>query len=126
KSFEGESEIQTANHSLIRLLNVPNITSTEKEMDIGETSWKVCSPVNIRGFSAVGYFFAKELLKNKKIAIGIIHSSWGATPIEAWMSANILREMPEFKQRILSLPNRERWQVMIDSINRLESDRTRI
>ncbi len=49
--------------------------------------WSVCSPVSVRSFSAVGYYFGRELHRDLHVPIGLVNASWGGTRIEAWTSA---------------------------------------
>ena len=51
-----------------------------------EGSWQVCTPATVAGFTAAGYFFARELQRELGVAVGILHSSWGGTVAEAWTS----------------------------------------
>ncbi|MBC7328356.1 sialate O-acetylesterase [bacterium] len=96
ESLNAEQEIASANYPLIRLLQVPAKWSRKPEWDI-ECKWEVCSPETVKGFSAVAYFFARELYKQLNIPLGIIHSSVGGTPAEAWTSEMTLRSNPELK-----------------------------
>jgi sialate O-acetylesterase len=57
--------------------------------------WKESSPVTIRNFSAAGWYFGRKLMQDLKVPVGIIHTSWGGTIIEAWMSAESLSMYPE-------------------------------
>ncbi len=61
-----------------------------------EGRWVVCSPQTAADFTAVGYFFARDLWQARHVAIGLIHSSWGGTPAESWTSLETLRGMPDF------------------------------
>jgi sialate O-acetylesterase len=56
--------------------------------------WVECSPQTVGHFSAVGYFFGRELHRQLNEPIGLIHSSWGGTPAEAWTSRPALEENP--------------------------------
>lgn len=81
-----EEEVKNANWPLIREFRVPMLLSPgEEKKDFTQTSWKVCNPENVKPFSALGYFFARQLYKDLKAPIGVIHSSWGGTNIKAWM-----------------------------------------
>jgi sialate O-acetylesterase len=51
-----------------------------------EAKWVVCSPDDVKGFSAVLFYFGRELHKELKVPMGLIHSSWGGTPIASWIS----------------------------------------
>ena len=52
--------------------------------------WMQCSPKTAKGFSAVGYFFGRELHKQLNVPVGLINASWGGTPAESWMSREYL------------------------------------
>ncbi|WP_395744346.1 sialate O-acetylesterase [Prosthecobacter sp.] len=67
-------------------------------------SWRVCSPETVGDFSAMGYFFARDLLAEIKQPVGIITSAVGGTPIEAWTSASAQQTVTELK------PPLEDWQ----------------
>src|SRR6202034_3782649 len=54
-------------------------------------------PDNLPSYSAVAYFFARDLQKNLKVPVGIIHCSWGGTPAELWTSAETFGKYPELK-----------------------------
>ncbi len=102
----GAQEIADANFPEIRLFSVPNETDNEaREMLPASTGigWQVCSPQSVGGFSAVGYFFGRELHRELKVPIGLIHSSWGGTIAEAWTSASALKTLPDFKARVLEM-----------------------
>ncbi|MEO7977471.1 sialate O-acetylesterase [Flavobacterium sp.] len=88
-------EIQNANYPNIRLFTVLTNTSP-KPLDDVKGSWAVCSPNTIKSFSAVAYFFGRELNQKLKIPIGLISTSWGGTKAEAWTSQNILEANPDF------------------------------
>ena len=89
-----EQERDAANYPLIRQYTVPQKYAPEKLED-AHGSWKVCSPQTVIDFTAVGYFFAKNLYNERKVAIGILNSSLGGTPAEDWMSESALAATPE-------------------------------
>jgi sialate O-acetylesterase len=60
-------------------------------------SWAICSPQTVRGFSAVGYFYARELFKTLGVPIGMIHTSWGGTPAQSWTDRQSYQENPQLK-----------------------------
>lgn len=97
-----EKEIAAANYPGIRLLQVQHNTSTipltDVKVDGGQ--WQVCSPQTIANFSAVAYFFARNIYEKKPVAIGLIHSSWGGTIAEAWTSGVSLKKMPAFAKAV--------------------------
>jgi len=98
KVLNHEKEIASANYPSIRLLHVQKATSIKPEKNVKTVSggWKVCSPATIPEFSAVGYFFGRELFTKLNVPIGLIHTNWGGTIAEAWTSSESLELMPDF------------------------------
>ena len=56
--------------------------------------WKTTSPENAKQFSAVAYFFAREINRVLNIPVGIVNSSWGGTRVESWISFDKLLKNP--------------------------------
>jgi sialate O-acetylesterase len=80
-----DAEISAATFPQIRLFYVPRKTSPVPVEDV-EARWVVCSPETVGEFSAVLYFFGREQHRDLRIPMGLIHSSWGGTPIASWIS----------------------------------------
>ena len=78
----------------IRITTVKNAQSFNPEQDVETTGWEVLSPVSLRNFSAVAYFFGADIYKSTKVPVGLIVSSWGGTGVESWTSAEGLKEFP--------------------------------
>jgi hypothetical protein len=70
--------------------------ASQKPLNDVKGNWQVCSPNTIDKFSAVGYFFGRELLQKLNIPIGLISSSWGGTKAESWTSQQVLEENANF------------------------------
>ena len=92
----GPAEAAAANFPQIRLLNVPNNTAYRPLSDVGGIGWQLCTPGTAAEFSAVAYFFGRELHRRYHIPVGLIASEWGGTPAESWTSAAGLEAFPEF------------------------------
>ncbi|HKG59349.1 MAG TPA: sialate O-acetylesterase [Pyrinomonadaceae bacterium] len=90
----GAETVAQASNSEIRLFTVEKHTAASPLADV-EGHWVVTTPDEAAHFSAVGYFFGRELYQHLKVPIGLIHSSWGGTPAEAWTSSEALRSSPE-------------------------------
>ncbi|WP_316634535.1 sialate O-acetylesterase [uncultured Flavobacterium sp.] len=110
-----KEEIANADYPQIRLLQAEHIESTLplNTLKVQHDGWNVCSPKNIADFSATAYFFARKIYKEKKIPIGLIHSSWGGTLIEAWTSSGALSTIHDFDTEIEAMKsetNREALQ----------------
>jgi sialate O-acetylesterase len=91
-----EAEIKTANYPLIRHVHVEHTVADTPNEAVKTRGWQAAVPANVGTFTAVGYFFAREIHQKLGVPIGIVHSSWGGTPIEAWMSPTALRSNPAF------------------------------
>ena len=90
---DGEKEIAAASNPRLRLLVVPLKSSDIPLNDIG-ASWTECTPETARHFSAVAYFFGREIAAKENVPVGLIDSAWGGTPAEAWVSMNTLGSDP--------------------------------
>ena len=89
------SDIEKANYPAIRQFWVPNTTNMQGvQNDLAGGSWKSANPTNVQEFSAVAYFFARQIYEKYGVPIGLINASWGGTPIEAWMSEEGFKEFP--------------------------------
>ncbi len=85
-TIDADKEIQNSTNPNIRLLTVPKTVDIEEQPDIKESQWVECTPKNSPDFSAVGYYFGKNLQQELGVPIGLIHSSWGGTDIQPWTS----------------------------------------
>ncbi len=95
-------EVSNADYPQIRLFAVTKtISLTPQEDVVGQ--WMVCTPKAARSFSAVAYFFGRELNQTLDIPVGLIHSSWGGTTAEAWTSRETLASYKELKPLLDSL-----------------------
>lgn len=92
-----EAEIAAANFPMIRLMDVPRNMPAQPADDIKTTSWQVCSPETIPGFSAVAYFFGRNLYNELNVPIGLIHTSWGGSNVEAWTDMEHLTAVDKYK-----------------------------
>jgi len=105
KVLNYEQEIAVANYPTIRLLHVEQTLSTKplEDVKVKMGGWVACSPQTVAEFSAVAYFFGKNLFQNKNIPLGLINTSWGGTIAEAWTSSGSLKMMPDFKPEVLEI-----------------------
>jgi sialate O-acetylesterase len=93
---DSAKEIAAADFPKIRLFIVAKKTSAEPVADCSG-KWVECSPATVPGFSAVAYFFGRELHQKLGVPVGLIHTSWGGTPAVAWTSRPALAGNDEFK-----------------------------
>lgn len=97
--LNSKQEIDNANYPEIRLLKIPfGISVTPKDSAGGK--WNIASPQTAGDFSATAYFYARKLQQELHVPIGIIQSSIGGTPAEAWTSKEYLQKLGDFDKAI--------------------------
>ena len=100
-----ENEIKEANYPTIRHIKIESDLALSPKEDIERTSgWQVCSPATVGGFSAVGYFFARELQKKLKVPVGLINNAWGGSQLESWLSKEAMLTHPDLIKPANELP----------------------
>jgi sialate O-acetylesterase len=104
----GAEEIAHATVPTVRLLRIEHVTSEFPLNDISAT-WTECNPQTAADFSAVAYFFGREINQKEKVPIGLIDTTWGGTPVESWISLMGISSdaglMPLFRSRALFAQN---------------------
>ena len=101
-SNNATEEIAAGDHPNIRLFTAPRRVAFQPQ-ELVDGAWSVCAPNTVRNFSAVGYFFGRELNQELEIPIGLIHTSWGGTVAEAWTSGEALANLADFKEPVAEL-----------------------
>jgi sialate O-acetylesterase len=102
----GDLEVSAANHPNIRLVRVKEAGSQTPVEDF-KGEWKVCTPSSAAPFSAVGYFFGRELNEQLGVPIGLIDDSWGGSSCEAWIRRDRLEGKPLYTDLI------KKWDEMV-------------
>jgi sialate O-acetylesterase len=82
-------EALTAKFPKLRLISVPQVGTQEPQSDF-KGQWEVCSPDAARHFSAVGYFFGRQLQQTLDVPVGLIDDAWGGSACEAWIRRDLL------------------------------------
>lgn len=108
KTDNAARDIPASDNPLIREFTVKRAVS-DRPLTTVEGSWQLASPATSGNFSAVAYYFAHDLQRKWSVPVGIIHTSWGGTPIEAWMSGTMLQDAG-----LLAL-TQSRWQADLDA-----------
>lgn len=96
KSNKPKKEIAAADWPKIRLLTVSRVALPSPQEEFDSYGWQVCSPETVKDFSAVAYFFGRDLHENLEVPIGLISTNVGGTPMEAWTSRTALAARPTF------------------------------
>jgi sialate O-acetylesterase len=99
----------------IRSFNVSMVTSSEPLTDVGG-AWKASAPDTTKDFSAVGYFFAKELREKLNCPVGFINASWGGTPIKTWISLPGLQANPPIAKQL------KEWDTAVEQYKKVQAD----
>lgn len=101
QSNDGDLEALTAKHPKIRLITVPKNGTQEPQSDF-KGRWEVCTPESARDFSAVGYYFGRQVHRTIGVPVGLIDDSWGGSAAEAWVRRDRLAADPKFKRLMAS------------------------
>lgn len=109
-------EKQNANFPQIRHFRVEHEVTLAPEKDLKKGEWQIASSETVGGFTAIGFFFARELYQKLNIPIGILHSSWGGSQIEGWFSKEAMLTNDELKGYAQKLPKTwEEADVIMDN-----------
>jgi len=106
RSKDARQEIAAANYPNIRLFKVARKSIPEPQVDC-EGSWSRCHSDLAAGFSAVGFFFGRQLHTTLQVPVGLIHTAWGGTPSEGWTRRGAI-EVDESMKPLL-----DRWDQMV-------------
>ncbi len=102
----GEAAIAAAKNPNIRFFTVANRTSEFPQQDL-DGQWTESTPETMKYFSAVAYFFGKRLQEELDVPVGLINSTWGGTPAEAWTPSEVIENDPVLKKANDRLPNEQ-------------------
>jgi sialate O-acetylesterase len=92
-----EAEASTADHPLLRHFLVKQTMSTNPLSEVSG-NWQVSTPQTVTNFTAVGYYFGRDLQKDLKVPVGLLHISWGGTPAEAWTRWEVMETNPSLSE----------------------------
>ena len=91
--------IAASSDPMLRLFTAPRKASWTPLDDV-EASWVLCNPDTAKSFTAVGYFFGRDLRKALNVPVGLIHTSWGGTAAQTWTSPDGFKALPEYAQYV--------------------------
>ena len=98
-SADADLEIPAANYQNLRIITV-GTDGSQKPVDNFDSHWEICTSKTIPQFSAVGYFFGRELNQAVKVPIGIIDNSWGGSACEAWIRRDLMEGNPLYEDQL--------------------------
>lgn len=102
------AEKKNANFPQIRHFFVEHNVEIDPQNDLKTGEWKVSSAETVGDFTAVGFFFAREIHQKLKIPVGLVHSSWGGSQVEGWISKEGMASSDELRDYAKNLP--KNWQ----------------
>jgi sialate O-acetylesterase len=111
-----QEEKKNADYPQIRHFRVEHEVSISPEKDLTKGEWKVANAETIGAFTAIGFFFARELYQKLNIPIGILHSSWGGSQIEGWIGRDAMLSSDELRTYAQTMP--ASWQQADDLMDR--------
>jgi sialate O-acetylesterase len=115
QSLDPDLEKLTAKLPNVRLISVPQVGTQEPQDDF-KGSWQVCSPEVVGDFSAVGFFFGRQLHAALDVPIGLIDNAWGGSACEAWIRKDLLTADPQYE------PLMTRWKQLEDKYDQLVAE----
>jgi sialate O-acetylesterase len=111
KVVNAKEEVALANYPKIRLLHVNRMVSKTPQDDLVKGiyggGWRECSPETIPLFSAVAYFFGRNLYENLNVPVGLIYAAWGGSNVISWTSGEMMETVPDYMddlQKTRNLP----------------------
>ncbi|MCI0522146.1 MAG: sialate O-acetylesterase [Bacteroidales bacterium] len=110
-----EAEIAASANDMIRQFKVKRRIGFNPTVDVEtDNGWQAADPETVLNFTAVGYFFAKNLYDKYEVPVGLINCSYGGTPAEAWMNEEALKKYPHYYSKAIEF----RDSALVDSITR--------
>ena len=100
-------EINNANYPQIRLFSVPHTVNYHPVDSLNDGQWNTCNPKTIEGFSAVAYFFGREIHKKLDVPVGLIKTAWGGTNVQTWMSMDAIQTLDDFNDAVKQLNEKD-------------------
>ena len=107
-SGDGKTMIDQINEPNVRLLNIPK-SSANTLQQRGEGKWAMCNRESVSSFSAVAYFFGKKLSEQLGVPVGLINSSWGGSPAEVWLPADVIEGNEKLRASAEKLNATQPW-----------------
>ena len=92
----GAKELAGTENRSIRLFNVPGRLADVPQEEVAG-GWETCGPDSLVGFSAVAYYFGRQIEATQHVPVGLIHASYGGSGVKAWISGRALADDPQFE-----------------------------
>ena len=97
-------EMHRADNPLIRQVAIPDKLSFHPEEFIDSIQWAISTPQTTGEFTAVGYFFAKDIYERLHVPVGLIYDNWGGSQVESWISKDAMMGSDDLKEYARQIP----------------------
>lgn len=115
RANDPDLERLTAKFPKLRLITVPNVGTQEPQTDF-KGGWTACTPETVNSFSAVGYFFGRQLHQTLDVPVGLINNAWGGSACEAWVNRDVLAKDGKYEELLA------RWKAEEDNLPQALAD----
>jgi sialate O-acetylesterase len=109
-------ELHRSNNPLIRQVSIPNKLSFKPEQFIDSAEWILSTPQTTGEFTAVGYFFARDIFEKLHVPVGLIYDNWGGSQVESWISKDAMMGSEELKEYVKQMP--DNWAESNDRVEK--------
>ncbi|MDD4888604.1 MAG: sialate O-acetylesterase [Phycisphaerae bacterium] len=117
---DAATEIAEANWPMIRQFDMPRVVAPVPPRDV-KAAWSACSPQTAATFTAVGYFFAREIHRREGVAVGLLNNGWGGTRVEPWISRASLLTDPLCRAEV-EAADRQKAAMSTEEMQRLREE----
>jgi sialate O-acetylesterase len=105
QAMNAKYELHQANNSLIREVSIPHKLKFHPEEFVDSTQWIISTPETTGEFTAVGYFFARDIFEQLHVPVGLIYDNWGGSQVESWISRDAMMGSDELKDYVKQMPD---------------------
>lgn len=98
------AQLRGGNYPQIRHFKVQHAVELAPQDTLISAGWEVCTDERVQHFSAVAFFFARELADKLQVPVGLVNSSWGGSQVESWISAEGMASSPLFREYVENFP----------------------
>ena len=113
RTYDADLVRAAADYPEIRMINYPQVGSQRPVWTHKNSAWTVCLPATVGNFSAVGYFFGRQVHETLDVPVGLINNAWGGSAADAWVDRKLLEADADYG------PTLERWQGIEEQVELL-------
>ena len=129
RSYQPDVDIASSLNTNLRLFTVTKRRSVavKTDLDYARHVWMHAAPDTVKNFSAVGYYFGRDLVTSLKgVPVGLIHTSWGGSSAEAWVRRAVLEADSEYQSKIVApvVEAQKKWRLAVADWERRKAEST--